>query len=118
MTSDCLGENRITSAPNRAISNRAQAAAIISIAQQARPIGIGQSEFFRIQLMQASRREKMTLPCNLESYPAGSIVTMREPYDSRRGRQEDFAGGGGRSSGVQEVAEVQGVQNVVGRSLA
>jgi ATP-dependent Clp protease ATP-binding subunit ClpC len=44
MTSDCLGENRITSAPNRAISNRAHAVAIISIAQQARPIGIGQRE--------------------------------------------------------------------------
>jgi hypothetical protein len=67
MTSDCLGENRITSAPNRAISNRAHALAIISIAQQARPIGIGQREFFRIQLMHASNLEKITLPSIFES---------------------------------------------------
>ena len=67
MTSDCLGENRITSAPKRAISKRAQAAAIISIAQQARPIGMGHSEFLRIQLMHASRREKMMFPSTLES---------------------------------------------------
>jgi hypothetical protein len=67
MTSDCLGENRITSAPNRAISYRAHALAIISIAQQARPIGIGQREFFRIQLMHASNLEKITLPSIFES---------------------------------------------------
>jgi hypothetical protein len=81
ITSDCLGENRITSAPKRAISNRAQAVAIISIAQQARPMGIGQSEFFRIQLMQASSREKMTLPSILESYAAGAVVVIGKPYD-------------------------------------
>jgi len=42
-------EKRITSAPNRAMSDRAQEAAMSSIAQQARPMGMGQSEFFRIQ---------------------------------------------------------------------
>src|SRR6202022_2466264 len=67
MTSDCLGENRITSAPNRAKSNRAHAVANISIAQQARPIGIGQREFFRIQLMHASNLEIITLPSIFES---------------------------------------------------
>src|SRR6266481_2124513 len=76
MTSDCLGENRITSAPKRAISYRAHAAAIISIAQHARPIGIGQSEFFRIQLMHASRREKIMFPSTLESYATGATVAI------------------------------------------
>jgi hypothetical protein len=81
MTSDCLGENRMTSAPNLAISNRADAAAISSMAQQANPIGIGQSEFLRIQLIQASSREKMMLPSILESYAAGAVVTIESKYD-------------------------------------
>ena len=67
MSSDFLGENRFTSAPNRAISYRAHAVAIISIAQQAKPIGIGQREFFRIQLMHASNLEIITLPSIFES---------------------------------------------------
>ena len=71
----------MTSAPNLAISNRADAAAINSMAQQANPIGIGQSEFLRIQLIQASSREKMMLPSILESYAAGAVVTMRPQYD-------------------------------------
>jgi hypothetical protein len=77
MRSACLGENRITSAPNRAISNRALAAAIISMAQQARPMGIGQREFFRIQLMHESNLEMMTLPSTFESQAAGAIVFIR-----------------------------------------
>src|SRR5437588_1954789 len=68
MTSHCRGENRITSAPNLAMSNRDAAVAINSIAQQARPIGIGQSEFLRTQLKAASSRVKITLPSILESY--------------------------------------------------
>jgi hypothetical protein len=56
MTSDCRGENRMTSEPNREISKRLAPAAINSIAQQASPIGIGQSEFFRNQFKAASRR--------------------------------------------------------------
>jgi hypothetical protein len=67
MTSHCRGEKRITSAPNREMSNREAAVAISSIAQQARPMGIGQSEFFRIQFIAASTRVKMTLPSILES---------------------------------------------------
>jgi hypothetical protein len=76
----------MTSAPNRAISNRADAAAISSMAQQANPIGIGQSEFLRIQLIQASSLEKMMLPSILESYAAGAVVTIRAQYD--RGHRE------------------------------
>jgi hypothetical protein len=49
------------------MSKRLHAVAIISIAQQARPIGIGQSEFLRIQLMAASTRVKMMLPSIFES---------------------------------------------------
>jgi hypothetical protein len=67
ITSDCRGEKRMTSAPKRAMSNREQAVAIISIAQQAKPIGMGHKEFFRIQLMQASRREMIMFPSTFES---------------------------------------------------
>jgi hypothetical protein len=37
-----------------------------SMAQQASPIGMGQREFLRIQLMEASRVVNMTLPSTLE----------------------------------------------------
>ena len=61
MTSHWRGEKRITSAPNREISKRAAAVAMSSIAQQARPIGIGQSEFLRIQFIAESILVKMIL---------------------------------------------------------
>jgi hypothetical protein len=48
------------------MSKRAQLAAISSIAQQASPIGIGQSEFFRIQLIDASSVVRTTFPSTLE----------------------------------------------------
>jgi hypothetical protein len=54
MTSDCFGEKRMTSAPNRAMSKRLAPTAMSSIAQQARPIGIGHMELLRIQLITAS----------------------------------------------------------------
>src|SRR5438477_8825712 len=73
MTSHWRGENRITSAPNRAMSNRDAAVAINSIAQQARPIGIGQSEFFRTQFRAASSRVKITLPSILESWATARV---------------------------------------------
>src|ERR1043166_8227616 len=47
--SDCRGDGRNTSAPNRAISNREAPIDIISIAQQARPNVMGQMEFLRVQ---------------------------------------------------------------------
>src|SRR5207253_1252432 len=50
MRSDCRGDGRNTSAPKRAISNRAAPMDIISMAQQARPKVIGHREFLRIQL--------------------------------------------------------------------
>jgi hypothetical protein len=37
------------------------------MAQQANPMGIGQSEFFRTQLSAASNRVKITLPSIFES---------------------------------------------------
>src|SRR5450755_984029 len=48
--SDCRGDGRNTSAPNRAISKRDAPIDIISMAQHARPKVIGQMEFLRIQL--------------------------------------------------------------------
>jgi hypothetical protein len=67
ITSLCLGEKRMTSAPKRAMSKRDAPVAINSIAQHASPIGIGQSEFLRIQFMAASIRVKMTFPSIFES---------------------------------------------------
>src|SRR6266700_909033 len=83
MTSHCRGENRITSAPNRAISNREAAVAINSIAQQASPIGIGQSEFLRTQLSAASKRVKITLPSILESYVVERVSAISRTVRSR-----------------------------------
>src|SRR5574340_75896 len=47
--SACLGLGRMTSMPNREMSNRLAASTIISMAQQARPNIIGHIEFFRDQ---------------------------------------------------------------------
>ena len=66
MQSDCRGENRMTSEPNREISNRLAPAAINSMAQHASPIGIGQTEFLRNQFNAASTRVTMTSPSILE----------------------------------------------------
>ena len=56
----------MTSEPNREISNRLAPAAINSMAQQARPMGIGQREFFRNQFNAASSRVWMTSPSIFE----------------------------------------------------
>src|SRR6185369_479185 len=53
------GDGRKTSAPKRAISNRDAHIAIISMAQQAKPKVIGQTEFLRAQLIAASSEAKM-----------------------------------------------------------
>src|SRR5205809_7258793 len=87
MTSHCRGENRITSEPKRAISNREAAVAISSMAQQARPIGIGQREFLRIQFMAASRRVKITLPSIFESYAAGRVSRIAKHQRRAEGPQ-------------------------------
>ncbi len=67
MQSAWRGEKRITSAPKREMSNRAAPELINSIAQHAKPIGIGQMELVRIQFTTASRLETMTLPSILLS---------------------------------------------------
>src|SRR5215813_3550564 len=54
--SACRGENAWRSIPNRARSYLLAAVDMNSFAQQAGPNGIGQREFFRPQLMNASRR--------------------------------------------------------------
>src|SRR5689334_3584029 len=55
-TSACRGEKLIRSMPNRARSNRLAAVAMNSMAQQAVPNGIGQSELARAQLVRKSSR--------------------------------------------------------------
>jgi hypothetical protein len=67
ITSLWRGEKRMTSAPNRAMSNRDDAVAMSSMAQQAKPMGMGHNEFLRIQLMAESNWVKMTFPSILES---------------------------------------------------
>src|SRR3569623_1395541 len=67
ITSLWRGEKRNTSTPKRERSYREQAAAIISIAQQASHMDMGQSEFLRIQLLAASSLVMTTLPSILES---------------------------------------------------
>jgi hypothetical protein len=62
MQSLCRGEKRITSAPKREMSKRAPPTAMSSMPQHARPIGIGQMELVRIQLMTASSLETTTSP--------------------------------------------------------
>src|ERR1039457_6296219 len=53
--SDCRGEPRNTSAPNRAMSNRDALIDIISIAQHAKPNDMGQIEFLRAQFTALSK---------------------------------------------------------------
>ena len=62
ITSDCRGEKRMTSAPKRAMSNRLAAEAMSSMAQQARPIGMGHMELLLIQFTTASARVTITSP--------------------------------------------------------
>ena len=62
--SDCRGEARKTSAPKREMSYREADAAIISIAQQARPNPIGQIDDSRAQLRMRSMLVVMKLSSN------------------------------------------------------
>src|SRR5919206_4587882 len=55
-TSAWRGEKLIRSMPNRARSNRLAAVAMNSMAQQAVPNGMGQSEFARAQFVKKSSR--------------------------------------------------------------
>src|SRR3954454_17206414 len=57
--SHCRGLNRITSAPNRAMSNRLAPTAISSIPQQAVANGIGQRLYLRHQLTTESTVERI-----------------------------------------------------------
>src|ERR1043166_3159220 len=91
MTSHWRGEKRITSAPKREISKREAAVAISSIAQQASPIGIGQSEFLRTQFNAASKRVKITLPSIFESYAVARVSAMRTRYRERIRTQDRSA---------------------------
>jgi len=62
--SDWRGEPRNTSAPKRAASYREAIIDIISIAQQAKPNVMGQSEFFRAQFRALSSVVVMIPSCS------------------------------------------------------
>src|SRR5262245_47709682 len=88
MRSDCRGDARNTSAPNRAMSYRDADAAIISMAQQARPNPIGQMDDSRAQFSTRSMLVVMKLSSNRWSIkPIEVIVPVsvdkRRPVDRR-----------------------------------
>ena len=60
------------------------------MAQQASPIGIGQRELLRIQLIAASMRVKITLPSIFESYAMGLVCLIERTYFSAGNRQEQI----------------------------
>ena len=73
--SHCRGLNRITSAPNRAMSCRDAAVAISSIPQQAVANGIGHKLFERAQLAAASSCVRNTFsgsPTAIETLPSAT----------------------------------------------
>src|SRR5690349_6829042 len=94
MQSDCRGENRMTSMPNREMSNRLAPVAMSSMAQQASPIGIGQIEFLRNQLMAESTRVWITSPSIFESYPNCVLVCTESPSEHARGEKPNQHGRG------------------------
>src|SRR5487761_576960 len=79
--SDCRGEPRKTSAPNRATSNRDAAKAIISIAQQASPNDIGQIELRRAQLTSLTSCANK-IPSFFRKFVASSGVSSVTPFAS------------------------------------
>src|SRR3954471_3304979 len=72
--SHCRGLNRMTSAPNRAMSNRLAPTAISSIPQQAVANGIGQRLYLRHQLTTESSVVRIVLSGTSNS-PAGRTLT-------------------------------------------
>src|SRR4051794_34248817 len=89
-TSACRGEKLIRSIPKRARSNRLAAVAINSMAQQAVPKGMGQSEFERAQLVRKSSRvvtqlgETEEIVVLSSAWPvAGLINPIAKPHASR-----------------------------------
>lgn len=75
MQSDWRGENRITSMPKREMSKREPPDPINSIAQHDKPIGNGQTECLRTQLITASARETTTSPPPFA--PRAAALTMK-----------------------------------------
>src|SRR5690606_34309207 len=82
-TSACRGEKLWRSIPKRERSYRLAAVAMNSMAQQAVPNGIGQSEFLRAQFIRKSRRvvtqfgEVCEMTAGSPGSPAGSVSPIR-----------------------------------------
>src|SRR5438034_913385 len=68
----------MTSAPKRAMSKREAPAAMSSMAQQARPMGMGQREFLRTQFSRGTIKAK----CGPITHP---LSTINFPPSFRRG---------------------------------
>src|SRR6516225_928755 len=82
MRSDCRGEARNTSAPKRAMSYRDADAAIISIAQQARPKPIGQIDDSRAQL--STRSMLVVMKLSSKRWSMRPMVVVRVPVNEIR----------------------------------
>src|SRR3972149_7601262 len=76
MKSAWRGEGRKISAPKRAMSKRGAAAAIISMAQQARPNMTGQSEELRAQLSTLSTEGSSTFRCR-DSSRSSKVASLQ-----------------------------------------
>ena len=83
--SHCRGLNRMTSAPNRAMSNRLAPTAISSIPQQAVANGIGQRLFLRHQFTTASRFVRIVFSGT--STRSGPWGVSEGPVDDGGGRR-------------------------------
>src|SRR5262245_26641213 len=77
MRSACRGDGRKTSPPNRAMSYRDAAVAIISMAQQASPNCSGQIEFLRPQLYRSCIEVTQT-PCLCSSVRNCSSIWLMD----------------------------------------
>src|SRR3954467_13551963 len=79
------GLNRITSAPNRAMSNRLAPTAINSIPQQAVAKGIGQRLYLRHQFTTESRVVRIVLSGTSTAFELRSVSVEPVPIDAGLG---------------------------------
>ena len=84
--SHCRGLNRITSAPNRAMSNRLAPTAISSMPQQAVANGIGQRLYLRHQFTTAVEPSVTNAFSGTSRAPAGLTVRFDPAERARPGR--------------------------------
>src|ERR1700733_7911811 len=83
--SDCRGDPRKTSAPNRAMSYREDAIDIISIAQHASPNDMGQIELLRAQLTTLSS-DANKIPSSRRKFSSSPAPSSVLPFSTSPAR--------------------------------